>query len=642
VNAKRRDEKAGRGVGLLRSLFTVHRFPRAGVFSGAGLVSFAVMSNTALYLRLLGYVKPYWRVFALGCLGMVIVAATEPVLPALMKPLIEGTFIKKDPYLIRLLPVVIVVLMVVRGLAAFLGNYALGWVGSRLVTDLRNVMFAKLLALPTTFYDEQPSGTLISKLTYDVTQVTAAGTNALTVIFRDSLAIVGLLIYLLWLSWPLTLLALAMAPLIVWVVRRLSVRLRNASRELQTAMGYITQVVDEAIGGHKVVKLFGGQDYEKRRFDQEANRVRRQIMKQISASAASAPIVQLIATITLAVIIWLTTTRAGLFGLSIGEFAAFVTGMLLLTAPLKRVTDINEYLQKGLAAAESIFRLIDEEAEPDRGTIDVGRARGEIRFEKVRFTFPTGERAALDEIDLVIPPGRTVALVGASGAGKTTLANLVPRFYHPSAGRITLDGHNLEDLKLASLRANIALVSQDVVLFNDTIGANIAYGVMGGASETDIAAAAEAAHAMEFIRRMPDGLATLVGENGVRLSGGQRQRLAIARALLRNAPVLVLDEATSALDSESEQHVQAALETLMRGRTTVVIAHRLSTVERADRIVVLEGGRIVETGTHRQLLERGGVYARLYEIQFAPGRDAQGQTGRGDSSVSLQLVNRES
>jgi len=607
-----------------------------------GLVSFVVMSNTALYLRLLRYIRPYWRVFALGCLGMVVMAATEPVLPALMKPLIEGTFIEKDPYLIKFLPIVMVVLMVIRGLAAFLGHYALGWVGSRLVTDLRNVMFAKLLALPTAFYDEQASGALISKLTFDVTQVTAAGTNALTVIFRDSLAIVGLLIYLLWLSWPLTLLALAMAPLIVWVVRVLSVRLRNASREVQTAMGYITQVVDEAIGGHKVVKLFGGQDYEKRRFDQEANRVRRQIMKQITASAASAPVVQLIATVTLAAIIWLTTTRAGLFGLSIGEFAAFVTGMLLLTAPLKRVTDINEYLQKGLAAAESIFKLVDEEAEPDRGTIEIGRARGEIRFEKVSFAYPGGERPALDAIDLVIAPGRAVALVGASGAGKTTLANLVPRFYHPTAGRITLDGHNLEELKLSSLRANIALVSQDVVLFNDTIGANIAYGAMGGAGEAEVIAAAQAAHAMEFIRSMPEGLATLTGENGVRLSGGQRQRLAIARALLKNAPVLVLDEATSALDSESEQHVQAALEALMRGRTTIVIAHRLSTVERADQIVVLDAGRIAETGTHRQLLERGGVYARLYEIQFAPGRDVRGQGASEDSSACPQLASRQS
>ena len=584
------------------------------------------MTNTALYLRLLRHVAPHWRVFALGCLGMMVVAATEPALPALMKPLIEGTFIDKDPALIRWMPVVIVALFAIRGAAAFVAAYSLGWVGSRLVTDLRNAMFARLLALPARFYDEQPSGGLISKLTFDVTQVTAAATSALTIVFRDTLAIVGLLAYLLWLNWKLTLFALVMGPLIVAVVRVLSVRLRSSSREVQNAMGYITQVIDETISGHKVVKLFGGQDYEKRRFDQEANRVRRHLMKQVSAVAASAPIVQLIAAVALAVIVWYAMLQSTAAQLSVGEFAAFVAGMLMLTAPLKRVTDINEYLQKGLAAAESVFRLIDEGAEPDRGTTAIGRARGELRFENVSFWYGEPDRPALDAIQLVVAPGETVALVGASGAGKTTLANLVPRFYPPTRGRVLLDGHDLETLTLASLRANIALVSQDVVLFNDTAAANIAYGMMNGAPERDIIAAAEAAHAMEFIREMPQGFATLVGENGLKLSGGQRQRLAIARALLKNAPVLVLDEATSALDTESERHVQAALEALMRGRTTLVIAHRLSTVEKADRIVVLDRGRIAETGTHRELLARGGIYDKLYRIQFAedfagPGAD---------------------
>ena len=575
------------------------------------------MTSTALYLRLLSYVKPYWRVFALGILGMTIVAATEPVLPALMKPLIEGTFIEKDPLLIKWLPVAIVVLFVVRGLAAFLAAYGLNWVGTRLVTDLRNAMFGKLLTLPAAFFEQQPSGVLISKLTFDVTQVTAAATSALTIVFRDALTIVGLLAYLMWLNWKLTLFALVMAPPIVLVVRSLAVRLRKSSREVQEAMGYITQVIEEAIGGHKVVKLFGGQDYEQHRFNHEANRVRWHLMKQVTAVAASAPVVQLIAAVALSVIIWYAMLQTSAEQLSVGEFVAFVTGMLLLTAPLKRVTDINEYLQKGLAAAESLFRLIDEDAEPDRGTHAIGRARGEIRFEGVSFHYGDPGRPALDAIDLAIAPGQTVALVGPSGAGKTTLANLVPRFYRPVRGRITLDGRDLESLTLASLRANIALVSQDVVLFNDTVAANIAYGAMNGAAEKDIVAAAEAAHAMEFIREMPQGLATLVGEKGVKLSGGQRQRLAIARALLKNAPVLVLDEATSALDTESERHVQAALEALMRGRTTIVIAHRLSTVENADRIVVLDRGRIAETGTHRELLERGGIYDKLYRIQFA-------------------------
>ena len=574
------------------------------------------MTNTALYLRLLRHVKAYWHVFALGILGLALVAATYSALPALMKPLIEGTFIEKDPDVIFWLPIVMVGLYIVQGVATYVGGYSLGWVGNRVVMDLRAAMFGKLLVAPAPFYERQPAGVLMSKFTFDVNQVTGAATTALTTVFRDSLAIIAVLCYLLWLDWQLTLLAVAMAPPIVWIVRVLSGRLRSSSREVQQAMGSITQVIDETIGGHKVVKLFGGQDYEQHRFNDEANRARRQTMKQIAASVAAAPIVQLIAALALAVILYYTT--AGAPRLSVGEFASFITGMLMLTAPLKRVTEINEHLQKGLAAAESVFRLIDEEPEPDRGTHTLGRARGEIRFENVTFRYGDAERPALDAIDLAIEPGQTVALVGPSGAGKTTLANLVPRFYHPGRGRVLLDGRDLESLTLKSLRANIALVSQDVVLFNDTVAANIAYGAMSGASEKDIIAAAEAAHAMEFILGMPQRLKTLVGDNGVKLSGGQRQRLAIARALLKNAPVLVLDEATSALDTESERYVQAALEALVRGRTTIVIAHRLSTVENADRIVVLDRGRIAETGTHRELLKRGGIYDKLYRIQFAP------------------------
>jgi subfamily B ATP-binding cassette protein MsbA len=576
------------------------------------------MDSRALYRRLLTHVRPHWRMFAVGILGMVIVAATTPALPALMKPLIEGTFIEKNPVLMQWLPVIIIALFAVRGLGSYMAAYGLSWVGTRVVTDLRNAMFSKLLGLPASYYERQSTGVLISKLTYDVMQVQTAATSALTIVFRDALSIVGLMAFLLWLNWKLTLFALAMAPLIVMVVRTLSVKLRHSSREVQEGMGLITQVIDETIGAHKVVKLFGGQRYEQRRFDEEADRLRRHLMKQVSAVAASAPIVQLIAAVAIAVIIWFAMEQSSAHGLSVGDFAAFVTAMLLTTAPLKRVTDINEYVQKGLAAADSIFRLIDEQEEPDSGTVAIGRARGELAFERVTFTYVGAERPALEGIDFSIAPGRMVALVGPSGAGKSTLAGLVPRFYRPTRGRVLLDGHDLEALTLTSLRANIALVSQDVVLFNDTVAANIAYGMMNGAAERDIVAAAEAAHAMEFIRELPQGLATVVGENGVKLSGGQRQRLAIARALLKNAPVLVLDEATSALDTESERHVQAALETLMRGRTTIVIAHRLSTVEKADRIVVLDRGRVVEAGTHRELLALGGIYDKLYRIQFAP------------------------
>jgi len=575
------------------------------------------MTSMQLYLRLLQYVKPYWRVFATSLIATAVVASVEPMVPALMKPLLDGTFVHKDQAMMHMVPYIIVLLFFIRGVATFISAYASSWLGNQLVMDLRSQMFTKLLTLPTRYYDNNATGNLISKLTYDVTQVTSAATDVITILVRDSIVMIGLLGWLFYLNWKLTLLSLLMAPVISIVIKISNKRLRNNSRDALQATGNMVQVIEETVSAHKVVKLFGGQNYEDSLFHEQTNWVRRYAMKQSVSSAANVPVVQMAIAFALAAVVYLATLQSNANEVTVGGFVSFIMAMLMLSSPLKRLTGISESLQRGLAASESVFNLLDTESEIDTGTKMLDRARGELHFDNVTFHYATDIQPALRNISLTVKAGETIALVGASGGGKSTLANLVPRFYSPSGGVIRLDGHDIADLSLASLRNNIALVSQEVVLFNDTLAANIAYGQMRGASEKDIRDAARAAHALEFISEWPDGFNTLVGERGVKLSGGQRQRIAIARAILKNAPILILDEATSALDSESERHVQAALETLMKGRTTLVIAHRLSTIEKADRIVVLQKGEIAEIGTHSELLAHNGIYAKLHSIQYA-------------------------
>lgn len=584
-------------------------------------------SRFNIYRRLLEYVRDYWLIGVLCLIAMVVSGASQAVFAWLVKPMLDAGFVARDPVVMRLIPLGLLALFVLRGLSNFGASYGTAWISRRVIKRLRSEVFERLLTLPKRFYDDVSSGRLLSKLTFNVEQVANAGADALITVVRDSATAIFLMGYMFIVSWHLALSLLVLGPVMALVIFYISKRFRRISHRIQKSVGGVAYVAGEAIEGHEVIKIFGAQPHERRRFERANERNRRQFMKFVAIKSLSTPVVQLVAAIALTVVIYLATLEGNFTTITVGAFVSFITAMLLLQPPLKRLTQVQALIQKGLAAGESIFEVIDEIPETDSGRLDLERARGRIEYQGVRFTYRRGDHEVLRGIDLHIEPGETVAIVGPSGSGKTTLANLLPRFYEPSAGRILLDGVPLGEYRLAALRSQIAIVGQQLMLFNDTITGNIAYGRLGEVGMDEVRRAAELANARKFIEGLPRGFETLVGENGVRLSGGQRQRIAIARALLKDAPILILDEATSALDTHSERLIQHALDTLMRGRTTLVISHRLSTVENADRIIVLNEGGLAEAGTHSELLARGGLYAELHH-KYRPEASLLGvQTG---------------
>lgn len=572
------------------------------------------------YRRLIRYAAPRAGVFVVGALAMIVGALGELTTAWLMKPLLDQGFGERDATVIMLIPVAIIGISMVRGLGTFGSSYSIGWIARHVIKDLRQEVFEKLLSMPTRYYDRSSGGQLISKITYNIEQVAESTSRAIIVVLGDSLRAIALIGYMLWMSWQLTLFVFVLMPVLALIVRWVSKRFRRYSTRIQRSMGDVTQVAEEIISGQRVIKIFGGEDYERQRFGSVNEGNRRLHMKLLATKAGSVPVVQVISSFGIALVVYLAARGSSDFSFTAGDFTSYLSAMLLLSQPMKRLTEINEPLQRGITAAHSIFELLDSESQVDEGTRELDRARGEVRFEDVHFAYSAEKGEVLRGIDVVVQPGETIALVGRSGSGKSSLVSLLPRFYEPTAGRICIDGIDIREVKLRDLRRQIALVSQDIVLFNDTIARNIAYGGLGTASTEAIRNAARAAHALEFIEQLPETFDTLVGDRGLLLSGGQRQRLAIARALLKDAPILILDEATSALDTESERFIQAALDELMKSRTTFVIAHRLSTIEKADRILVLDAGRIIEQGAHAELLALDGVYASLHHMQF---RDAE-------------------
>lgn len=573
-------------------------------------------SSMTTLKRLLGYVKDRRGGLALAILGMAGYGVVDTSLVYSIQPLIDDGLSGKNPSVLFTMAFVVMGLVFARGISAFLSDYFMSWVGSHVVMKLQREVFSHMIGMPMAFFDKHNTGNLLSKVTYDAGQVSSAASSTLVSLIREGVTVIGLLAMMFYHSWQLSLIFFLVGPIVGVLLTIISRRFRRLSRQIQHAMGNITTSTEQMLRGHREVLMFGGQQVESDRFAKVSNHMRHQNMKMVVVDALGSSLVQIIASSALTVLLVVASMPGVLSNLTAGAFSLILTSMMMLLKPLKTLTQINNQFQRGIAASQSLFNLMDQPLEQDHGSRELERAQGRIELRNVTFTYPTKEQPALRDVSLTIEPGKTVALVGRSGSGKSTIASLLTRFYDISQGEILLDGVDIRDYRLMALRRQFALVSQNVHLFNDTVANNIAYAATDEFSREQIEQAARIANADEFIRQMPNGYDTVIGENGSNLSGGQRQRLAIARALLRDCPILLLDEATSALDTESERHIQGALEALAKDRTTLVIAHRLSTIEQADEILVVDDGRIIERGTHAELMTQNGAYAMLRNTQF--------------------------
>ena len=572
-------------------------------------------TDLALYLRLLTYVKPYLRIFLVAVLALAVLALTSPAIAALFKNITEGVFRHSEIDLVTGVVLPIILVFLVAAVSSYISRYALAWVAERLVMDLRLEMFRRMLSVPCAALDRHTAGSLVSRFTFDAAQLKEAATNAVTTLGRDTLSIIGLVAWMAYIDWLLTLIALLAGPVILSVLLALRRRLRRLSRRVQDSMADLHHVLNESIAAHRIIKIFAGQDQEGERFGKTANTNRSMTMKFVAASAAGTPAINLITALALGAIVYAAAAHAQAGSISVAEFNSFFAALLMLLSPLRRLARINEDLQKGLTACESVFSFIDQEAEPEGGATSAAELTGTIEIRDLDFAYDAASGPVLQGISVTARPGQLIAIVGPSGGGKTTLVDLIAGFYEMTGGEIRVDGHDIREFPLAALRDNIALVSQHVVLFNDTVFNNIAYGSNRDATPEQVREAARLADALEFIKALENGFDTIIGNDGSRLSGGQRQRIALARALLKDAPILILDEATAALDTESERSIQQSLDSIRQNRTCVVIAHRLSAIEKADQILVMDNGRLVEAGTHSQLIAQGGVYTRLYSIE---------------------------